>query len=135
MSKRLLQIIQDRLDLPPQQLEKISRLSGGETADFAGQLIKRKLITEAQMLTARSILYDIPFQEDLPAGDNYNDIVDKLGGTDASARLEIEKLVHVLLDRKRTLFAGDKRMIINYKIVEEPEGPRLLVMSTLVKDS
>jgi len=62
------------------------------------------------------------------------DIIDKLGGTDALARLEIEKLVRVLMDRKQPLFAGDKRIVVNYEIVEEPEGPRLLVMSTFAKE-
>lgn len=78
MSKRLLQIIQNRLDLSPQQLEKANRLFDGERADIAGQLVKRKIITEKQLLAARSILYGIPFQEELPAAVNYNGFVEKM---------------------------------------------------------
>jgi general secretion pathway protein E len=72
MSQRLFQIIRDRLDLPQPQLEKVNRLFEGERADFAGQLIKRKLLSEKQLLTARSILYGIPFPEELPAAEDYN---------------------------------------------------------------
>lgn len=64
--------------MPPQQLEKVNRLFEGERADFAGQLIKRKLLTEHQLLAARSLLYGIPFLEHLPAAENHNDVVEKV---------------------------------------------------------
>jgi len=63
-----------------------------------------------------------------------NDMVEELGGRDAFVRRGIWESIHMLMDRKRTLFADDNRLIINYEIVEEKTGPRLLVVSSPVKD-
>ena len=78
MSNRLLQIIRERLDLSQQQLEKIDRLVDGERTDLAEQLLKRKIITEKQLVTARSLLYGIPFPEALPAAADLNGIVETI---------------------------------------------------------
>jgi len=45
-------------------------------------------------------------------------------------RLEIEGCARMLLERKKALFANDRRMIVNYGVVEEKDHWRLLVMST-----
>jgi general secretion pathway protein E len=78
MSNRLLQTIRERLELSPQQLEKMARLVDVERSDIADQLIKRKIITEKQLLAARSILYGIPCPEELPAAENFNGIVENI---------------------------------------------------------
>ena len=78
MSNRLLRTIKDRLALSPQQLEKIERLVADERSDTAEQLIKRKIISEKQLLTARSILYGIPFPEDLPVAEDFNGVVENI---------------------------------------------------------
>jgi hypothetical protein len=62
-------------------------------------------------------------------------MVEELGGRDAFVRRGIWESIHTLMDRKRTLFADDNRLIVNYEIVEEKTGSRLLVMSSPVKDS
>lgn len=49
-------------------------------------------------------------------------------------RLEAEHFVRMLLERKRILFADDKRIVLNYKIVEEEDHHHLFTMSTLAKD-
>jgi hypothetical protein len=46
----------------------------------------------------------------------------------------MQQSVHMLLDRKKALFADDKRLIVDYEVVQEKAGPRLLVMSTPVGD-
>ncbi len=63
-----------------------------------------------------------------------NGMVSELGRPDALMRRGIQESIHMLMDRKRTLFADDNRLIVNYEIVEERTGPRLLVMSSPVKD-
>ena len=62
------------------------------------------------------------------------DIVDELGKSDHLMRLEAESWIGFFLERKKALFPDDRRMILNYKIVEEKGHERLLVVSTLVKD-
>jgi len=61
-------------------------------------------------------------------------IVDEIGKSDALTRLEVEDCAKMLLERKKDLFADDRRMILKYKVVEEGDNQRLLVMSTLAKD-
>ena len=78
MAKRLLEVIQDRLELLPPQREKLNRLMDGAGSDTADQLLKRKIISERQLLTARSHLYGLPFLDDLPPAENVNGLVDKV---------------------------------------------------------
>lgn len=62
-------------------------------------------------------------------------IVNELGKSDQLTRFEFEDCVRMLLERKRILFADEKRIVVNYKIVEEEEDHhRLLVMSVFAKD-
>jgi len=63
----------------------------------------------------------------------FNTILDKLGKSETLTRLEIEDCTRMLLERKKALFADDKRMVVDYKVVEEEEGRRLLVMSIPAK--
>src|SRR6056297_3076903 len=77
MKTQLLEIIHNQLDLFPQQLEKIDRAAEGIAGGEVGELLlKRKLITEKQLLYAKSALYNIPFQEDLSPAE---DVGDQLG--------------------------------------------------------
>ena len=61
-------------------------------------------------------------------------IVDEMGKSDPLKRLGVEKDIWMLLERKKDFFANDKRMVLDYKFIEEQGRPRLLVVSTLVKD-
>ena len=61
-------------------------------------------------------------------------MVNELGKSDPLARFEVEDCIRMLLERKRILFADEKRMVVNYKIVEEEDQHRLLVVSTLAED-
>ena len=63
-----------------------------------------------------------------------NTIVDKLGKSDQLTRLEIEDCTRMLIERKKAFFADDRRMVVNYEVVQEKDSRRLLVMSTLAKD-
>jgi hypothetical protein len=49
-------------------------------------------------------------------------------------RHEFEDYVRMLLERKRVFFANEKRIVVNYKIVEEENHHRLSVTSTFAKD-
>jgi len=58
----------------------------------------------------------------------------KLDKSGLLTRFEAEDYVRMLLERKRILFADEKRIVVNYKIVEEEDHHHLYVMSTLAKD-
>jgi hypothetical protein len=64
----------------------------------------------------------------------FRSLVDKLSKSNLLTRLEVEDCTRMLLERKKALFADDRRMIVNYKVVDEKDGQRLLVMSAPVKN-
>jgi len=61
-------------------------------------------------------------------------IVNELGKSDQLTRHEFEDCVRMLLERKRILFADEKRIVVSYKIVEEEDHHHLFVMSIFAKD-
>ena len=63
-----------------------------------------------------------------------NETVDAMAGSDLFRRIGIEQNIQMLLDRKKALFADNKRLIVDYEIVQEKSGPRLLVVSAPVED-
>lgn len=48
---------------------------------------------------------------------------------------ETREVLHWLANRKKLLFADDNRIIIDYELVEEEAGPRLLVTSAPANDT
>ncbi|WP_232362727.1 type II secretion system ATPase GspE [Desulfosudis oleivorans] len=63
MSRDLLQALKTRAVLSEQQAEKIERLINGGRANIGELLVKRKLVTEPQLLSAYSELFGIPVCE------------------------------------------------------------------------
>ncbi len=59
--------------------------------------------------------------------------VDELARVSKLPRFKAEDLVRMLLERKRTLFADDNRMVADFRFFEEKGEQRLMVMSTLTK--
>ena len=59
-----------------------------------------------------------------------NDVVDRMAGRDAFKGRGLREALRALIERKKTLYADDNRLIVNYEIVQERTGPRLLVMSS-----
>jgi hypothetical protein len=60
-------------------------------------------------------------------------ILDELTKTDPLIRPDLHAWAKALLERKKAFFAADRRMVVNYEVVEEKDNHRLFVMSTLVK--
>ena len=56
-----------------------------------------------------------------------------MGKFDLLNRLEVKKCFHMLLERKRIFFADERRIIANYRIIEEEDEHRLIVMSVFAK--
>jgi hypothetical protein len=61
-------------------------------------------------------------------------LVDEVAKSDVLIRLSIEEDVRMLLERKKRFFADDKRMVVNYKVIEENGSRRLLAMSAFTND-
>ncbi len=78
MPKRLSEILQQTAGIPAEDLQEAWQTKiekGGRLGDL---LIKRKIVTERQLLEAQSALYDIPFEPNLPLtniGNEYTQIV------------------------------------------------------------
>ena len=63
-----------------------------------------------------------------------NETVDAMAGSDLFKRDGIEQDIQMLLDRKKALFADNKRVIVDYEIVHEKTGPHLIVISAPFDD-
>ena len=61
-------------------------------------------------------------------------MVDEMAKSDVLLRLRVQGDIRMLLERKKTFFADEKRMVLNYKIIEENGSRRLLAMSAFTKD-
>ena len=61
-------------------------------------------------------------------------LVDEMAKSDVLLRLSIGSDVRMLLERKRRFFADEKRMVVNYEIIEENGSRRLLAMSAFTND-
>jgi hypothetical protein len=73
----------------------------------------------------------------LPDGERQKElehIINEIGGADPLFRTGVENRARMLLKRKQEYFAKDRRFIMNFKIVEEGNNSRLLVMSAPAKD-
>ena len=60
-------------------------------------------------------------------------IVNELDKSHLLTRFEAEDCTRMLLERKRTLFADEKRIVVNYKVVEEEDQHHLFVTSSVAK--
>jgi hypothetical protein len=61
-------------------------------------------------------------------------LVDKIAKSDVLLRLSVKNDIRMLLERKKTFFADDRRIVVNYEIIEERGSRRLLAMSAMAKD-
>jgi len=68
----------------------------------------------------------IPSQEQRA---HVNEAVNAMARSGLFERYGIEQSIQMLLNRKRTLFADCSRLIVDYDIVDGPNGPRLLAVS------
>lgn len=78
MSKSLLQILKDRTLVSEEDIKEVQKTineKGGNTGEI---LVNKKIITEAQLLEALSVLYDIPFWHELPVNHINNDFTRKV---------------------------------------------------------
>ncbi len=73
MQEQLNQIYQNNAGIQPQELQEAwqtKREKGGKLGEL---LIKRKVLSEQQLLETQSLLYDIPFEPNLPLTNILND--------------------------------------------------------------
>ena len=81
-----------------------------------------------------AICWDLSFYPEQEQQKQLRSLVNEMVRSTHLPRLEIEGCARMLIERKKAFFADDRRMIVNYGIVEGKDRHRLLVMSTLVKD-
>lgn len=70
MSGKLLQALRENPEIPAKQLEKIESLVNGGQPCTGELLLRRRLITERQLMYAWSGMFGIPFQERLEVSEN-----------------------------------------------------------------
>jgi len=103
--------------------------------DFAQPLLD--IVDDAgfkNVIILASLCWNLSFLPEQKQQKQLKIIVDELSKPDPLIRPELDAWVRKLLQRKKALFADDRRMIVNYKVVDEKDGQRLFVMSTPVKN-
>ena len=60
-------------------------------------------------------------------------IVDELSKPEPLMRPDLNAWAKALLERKKAFFAADRRMVLDYRVVEEKDSCHLFVTSTLAK--
>ena len=103
--------------------------------DFAEPLLKNFDDDEdfESVIAFATICWNLSFLPEQQRQAQLNAMVDKLSKSDALLRIEMEDCAKMLLERKRAFFANNRRMVVDYEVVEEKDEHRLLVMSTLAK--
>ncbi|MDY6904791.1 MAG: type II secretion system ATPase GspE [Thermodesulfobacteriota bacterium] len=74
MSTQLLKILKDSPDISEQQVEKIQRLVETGRPNIGDLLVRRKIITESQLLSAWAVLYGIPFDPDVMPSEDVREL-------------------------------------------------------------
>ena len=63
-----------------------------------------------------------------------NNLIEEMVRSTRLSRMVWENCTRVLLERKNTLFADDRRIVVSYEIIKDGGKERLLVVSTPPKD-
>lgn len=75
MSSQFLEIINNIPDISEQQVDKVQRLAASGRPNLGELLVRRKIITESQLLSAWGMMYGIPFLPDVMAEDAVRELV------------------------------------------------------------
>ncbi|MCP4366519.1 MAG: Flp pilus assembly complex ATPase component, partial [Deltaproteobacteria bacterium] len=78
MIKHLSQILHDHFNISREALDEAQRIKIEKGEKTGESLLKKKIITESQLLEALSIQYNIPFRPDLPLENIGQDITDQI---------------------------------------------------------
>ena len=78
MIKHLSQILHDNFNISREALDEAQKIKIEKGQKTGESLLKKKIITESQLLEALSIQYNIPFQPDLPLENIGQDITDQI---------------------------------------------------------
>jgi len=78
MMKHLSQILSDNFSISKEELDEAQRIRTEKGEKTREILLRKKLITESQLLEALSIQYNIPFRPDLPFQNIGQDIIDQI---------------------------------------------------------
>ena len=86
------------------------------------------------VISFAAVCWNISFFPEKEQHAHWNKIIKKIGTPPFLTHQSIENWVWALVERKKTFFADDKRIIANFKVVDEGDSRRLFVMSTAAKD-
>jgi hypothetical protein len=99
--------------------------------DFAGPILQDLDDRDFKAaITFSALCWNLALLRSEDQRTHLNNAISAIAESDPFKHREIQPFVRMLLDRKKALFADDKRLIVDYKVVEEAAGPRLLVTST-----
>ena len=102
--------------------------------EFAEPLLEDSFDEEFEpIISFASTCWNCSFLPERKQQKHLKAIINDLGKSYPIIRLQIEDNFRMLLERKRTFFSNDRRIIANYSIIEEEDEHRLIVMSVFAK--
>ena len=102
--------------------------------EFAEPLLEDSFDEEFEpIISFASMCWNCSFLPQKQQQSHLKDIIRSMGKFDLHNRLEAKKWFNMLLERKRIFFADERRIIANYRIIEEEDEHRLIVMSVFAK--
>ena len=81
-----------------------------------------------------ALCWNISFLPEQKQNKELQSVLDELSKSNPLMRPELEAWAKALLRRKKAFFTDERRMVVNYKVVETEDSHRLFVMSTLAQD-
>lgn len=81
-----------------------------------------------------ALCWNISFLPEQKQHKELQSVLDELSKSDPLMRPELEAWAKTLLQRKKAFFADERRMVVNYKVVETEDSHRLFVILTLAQD-
>ncbi len=103
--------------------------------EFAEPYLERATTMEDQKkaLTMAIAMWNLSMLPKEKRAEEIEKLLGKLGGPEADPREDAEskKLIQFFMDRKEKLFPDIERLILNYDMVETPQGVHLNVVSTV----
>ena len=87
-----------------------------------------------EVISFAVICWNISFLPENEQKKTIRSLIYEMAKSDVLLRFSVKNDIQMLLERRKAFFADEKRLVVNYEIIEEEEQRRLLVTSAWTKD-
>jgi hypothetical protein len=114
------------ITVPPDGTEKMSEVLWAFVEPYLGTCKSEDSLRK--LLTLALVAWNLPL---MPPVEREGMIQDSLNAVPKNLRPEMLAILKELMQRKEKHFSGFKRLMFSYELTMTPDGPHLVVLSTL----